>query len=276
MRVWTLQPLTVYEQLKENKTLIARPELGSGDDLAEAYAWMRRQMAARVPRYQGGPVWWAYSLKPDLRRERHRMMPEPFVCLELELAEEEILISDFGVWDAVLNDWFYSQSADETEAWDQRWEQCKLRKDEPALAALRTEKEASWESLFPSASIVTSSKEDDWQVTFEHLRLVDVRGVRHFRGAYKPQFYGDKAIGPEDMAPIEGCGEAVSIRDWFQETYISAGQRYERDEILQLRGYSGQGERISVYCLNEKGEAISFRIANRALGWRREFRRAAK
>ncbi|EGK12917.1 hypothetical protein HMPREF9374_1212 [Desmospora sp. 8437] len=98
------------------------------DELLEAYHWMMKQMAKRLPRYEGEYPIWLYTQFPDHYRYTMEKGLE-CVLLAVELREEDVLISDFETWHCVLNQWYL--------LWEDEDE------DHPPLSM-----EESWERIF--------------------------------------------------------------------------------------------------------------------------------
>jgi len=54
MRLWTLQPATVWDRLQVEHEIWSSPEsTESFPDFRDDYDWMREAMRQRVPNYQG-------------------------------------------------------------------------------------------------------------------------------------------------------------------------------------------------------------------------------
>ena len=273
MKVWLIEPLSTYEKLKEQKVLSVTAEAAPEHYEIRSQIWIKDRMRRCLPHYSGGPFWWGWSWKPDLRSERHRFMAGSYVCLELEIAEQELLPVDTDGWYCILSESYYCRNEQEAEAWDARWEKYEMQNDAAALETMRVEREASWENALASAPFSAEDADRLFYIAFEPLRLSDVRQVRAFEGAYKLRWYGPHAVGPDDMPALEGYGDPLRIRDRFRTKTISGVTRYEDEEILQLRGYTGQGNDLKVYTLNEKGQPVSFGMQNSRNGWRRELRK---
>lgn len=172
-----------WQKLQRDGRLFCDPELIYAD-FQTAYDWMRKQMAKRLPDYQGHYPWWAWVQweagrpRPDLRARRLHGGFEPgsqCVRLELDVPEREVLCSDFGEWHIVLNDGYNSLNEAESDAWYQL----------PPEQQTREAQEASWERIF---DLEHTGADPEWagesgriQAVFEVLRLADVRRVTHFR-----------------------------------------------------------------------------------------------
>jgi len=188
MRVWSVQPLELYEKLKRDGVLhcdIELSECAGERAILAAYDWMCEQMRNRIelpPKGARYPFWawhtvdWKHK-KPDLRRREFRNRCRPAVCLELEIPENQILLSDMENWHVVLNDGFFCCSNsqadyDRVNAWFEA-----LPPDRQQDAKLK-----SWENIFDITPAAT-----DWlikgryiQATFWELNLNQIVSVRHF------------------------------------------------------------------------------------------------
>lgn len=79
IRLWTLQPLEVWERLRHEDVLTVDPGhpgfcLEGEPTFREPYDWMREQMASRIEGFSGHYPWWAYEHFLDLRRYCMRRM----------------------------------------------------------------------------------------------------------------------------------------------------------------------------------------------------------
>lgn len=191
MRVWSIQPKKLYEDLKIKKTLHCDPtqsELITECGFGQAYDWLVWQMKERVglpPKGVLYPFWAWHTLewkhqRPDLRRMEFRAYKGDQVCLELEIPDNMVLLSNEDTWHIVLNDGYYGDCSSEREMEiEDRWFEG-LSLDEQTAVKMK-----SWEKIFN----VSPPHEDSWecrgkyvQATFWELRLDQVAMVRHFKG----------------------------------------------------------------------------------------------
>ena len=127
VKLWTMQTRDVWESLQ--RTGVYRTDTAlcwMAEELPHAYSWLAREMTKRVgPPPQGVdyPVWAWYMQngrhkKPDLRSERWCYGPgdEDYCCIELEIAPQRVLLSDFDVWHSVLNNGLISDTEEEDAA----------------------------------------------------------------------------------------------------------------------------------------------------------------
>ena len=180
MDLWTIQTEEFYEELRKNGVIHTDPEK-IDKDFRSAYDWLCAQMRRRLPPPPPGvryPIWawhtWDWMHKrPDLRLERFRN-PDPEVRLDIRIPDGHVLLSDYGTWHFVLNDWLLGTCTCEEE-WD---------KEEAWFYALpkarqRAEKRRSWQRVFDVTPFDNGWRRTgmDIQATFWELRLENVRKV---------------------------------------------------------------------------------------------------
>lgn len=165
MKLYSIQPLLVYEHLLTGASWTANPFAGeepADDVFLRAYDWLAGQMRSygrhpedRATQY---PVWawyWWAGLtrpKPDLRTASLRNWGNggPNVLLTLDIPEDRVVLTDFDAWHWVLNYWYLGQSA-EAEAFEARCEAVgpSYYREKPlANADLHNELQASWRHIF--------------------------------------------------------------------------------------------------------------------------------
>ena len=190
MLLWTCQEEAVYNELLKTSVYRCDLNLSSMKDCREKYDWLVRQMKQRIgppPDKVSYPVWAWYQQqgkhrKPDLRKERWAVgcNGERFACLEIEIPDREVLLSDFDAWCIILSNGLLSDSEQEDRYLEAQYE---------ALppSEKRRMREKNWERVFDLSPL-----DNDWsrrgyyiQATFWELRLEQVRDVRFFRAAAK-------------------------------------------------------------------------------------------
>ena len=113
MKLWTLQPVEVYDSIMKDGAYRCKPELSeclTEMNFYDAYDWLVEQMKEKIgqpPQNVKYPVWawhttYGKHKKPDLRRMDFRSK-EPMVCLEIEKPDNEVLLSDEENWHFVLS-----------------------------------------------------------------------------------------------------------------------------------------------------------------------------
>lgn len=191
MRLWSIQPEGIYDKLKTERILFCDPsqsELVTDWGFGPAYDWLSEQMALRIGPSPIGvkyPFWAWHTLawkhqKPDLRRSEFRSYSGNYVCIELEVPDKAVLLSNEDMWHIVLNDGYYGNCTNEQE----------YEIEDKCFENLLTEeqlrvKRESWEKIFD----IFPPRENEWeshgkyiQATFWELRLDHVIDVRHFKG----------------------------------------------------------------------------------------------
>ena len=177
MRVWTIQPLLVWEHLQDTGELHVDPAYYPDGFVPRQYPWLANRMQERIPGHRGGLPWWAYCDKPDLRWWRHQWpASQPQVRIEFEV--KEVLAFPFWAWDIVYSGGFLSFTEQEHDAWETAMRQAMPDEDRwPLPQPWRSEVEASWLRLFdpglPSASwgYFGYKGNSDNEAVFETLRL---------------------------------------------------------------------------------------------------------
>jgi len=95
LRVWTIQPYSVWEQIRDQGYADVDPtRTRTPNFVPERYWWLVDQLKQRVPGYTGGFPWWACCTKPDLRTYRFTRPQEPQVRIELEAPQAV----SFPIW----------------------------------------------------------------------------------------------------------------------------------------------------------------------------------
>ena len=190
MILWTSQEEAVYNELLKTGVYRCDLNLSSMKDCREKYDWLVRQMKQRIgppPEQVTYPVWAIYQQsdkhrKPDLRRERWAVgcNGERFACLEIEIPDQDVLLSDFDAWCMLLSDFLIS---------DTEQEGCCLEAQYEALSPSekRRMKEKNWERVFNLSPLNNgwARRGYEIQANFWELRLEQVRDVRFFRAAAK-------------------------------------------------------------------------------------------
>jgi hypothetical protein len=169
MILWTIQTEDVYQKLLQDKIYycdINKSILCEEESFRTAYGWMSNQMKIKIPSNVKYPIWAWHSRdgkykKPDLRQSGHAARGTKLVCIEIDVPDNEVLLSDFDKWHFVLNDFYCGD--DEDLFYNLTEEQQKI------------EKEKSWNKIFD-----ITEESEYIQATFWVLRLDQVRNVRHF------------------------------------------------------------------------------------------------
>jgi hypothetical protein len=183
----TIQTTTAFEELLTTGILRQEPALADSS-WPDAYDWMRRMMAARLPTSGDAALWlWAQIRRVDLVDNCRRARGE--VLLTCRVPRERVLLSHFDEWHAVLNAnvAIPKRPGESEDEFDKRWGQVyddfRARINAAGAgntrvsrwpAELRAEAERSWEGIFDRTKFGTR---DYWQATVHELRADDVVGA---------------------------------------------------------------------------------------------------
>ena len=185
MVLWTMQPVAVYNKILEKGYYVCD---GRKIDkfFRNRYVWLCKEMREKIgkpPRNVTYPVWAWHTRnferkKPDLRCMGYGRRGEKMVCMEIEIPDEQVLLSDFDAWHFVLNKWYLN-----TDCWDEET----FDKDHKWLDSLSHQErekviEESWQGIYN-----LDPKENDWcargkwiQATFWMLKKEYIKKVRFF------------------------------------------------------------------------------------------------
>lgn len=194
MVLWTIQPEELYRRILETGVYICDPQQCSMPEFSEMYDWLAEQMKARIGTPPEGvvyPVWAWYAQrgkhhKPDLRSERwtNGSAGDKFVCIEIEVPDEQVLLSDFDSWELVLLDALISETEAEDHELDRFYQKLSSEKQ-------REMKYRNWERVFDISPL-----NNDWilrgwwiQATFWVLTKDMIRKVRYFTAARRSTSY---------------------------------------------------------------------------------------
>lgn len=194
MKLWTVQPEEVYNELKNNNIYFCKekqsPYLYNDDGTKEnifynAYDWLAKKMTEIIgppPENIHFPVWAWYRYdwqeKPFSLEEAAKDISNDknYYLLEIEVPENEVLLSDFDAWHYVLNNWYIDDSMNEIES-------DKISNEFKKLPMQKQEEltKESWNKIFD-----ISKFENDWKVqgryvqaTFWELKPKYIKSVQY-------------------------------------------------------------------------------------------------
>ncbi len=186
MILWTIQSENVYNLILEAGIYHCdKSSSVMGKHLGDSYEWLSEQMKERIGDPPTGviyPVWGWYQWeglrkKPDLRRERwsNGSKGERFVCMEIDIPDEKVLLSDFDQWSIVIIDGLISYSREEDDTLEQQYSL--LSRQEKIRY-----KHENWERIFDLTPMNNDwvIKGDSIQATFWELCREQVKDVRFF------------------------------------------------------------------------------------------------
>lgn len=192
MILWTIQPLSLYKKLQEHSILHCDPSKEGFwglefKEFRDAYDWLADQMKIRIslpPKGVQYPFWaWALidgvSKKPDLRRTEFNNYVGENVVLELEIPDNDVLLSDEENWHYVLNNFYLHDVNDGGD----KWEETEAWFDGLPPSDRDSVRRKSWKRIFEKGDA-----DNNWkfvQATFWELHMDQVRSVRKFTGRGK-------------------------------------------------------------------------------------------
>jgi hypothetical protein len=195
MRLWTVRPLVVWEQLQQLCLLtVDETRLSTPGYVPDSYRWLALQLEHQLPEYPGSLPWWAYCEKPDLRWVRHsRPAGQREVRIELEPRPGTFLTFPCWAWHTVFCGQNLSFARQEQDDWREAMRQAVPDEDAwPLPEPWRTQLEASWLRLFdpnlppcPWDQEAIYGKSGSREAVLGALRLEDERQVTHFVGCSK-------------------------------------------------------------------------------------------
>lgn len=112
MRLWTIQGIEIYKQIKSNGyAYCSNPSWGDEPCFMYAYRWMAQQMRQRIGeppiKEIEYPIWAWYQYDSSKKRKPPRStvnVPEGLSAyMEIEMPDNDVLLSDFDSWSSVLN-----------------------------------------------------------------------------------------------------------------------------------------------------------------------------
>ena len=173
MKLWTIQTPDVYEKiLKEGKYFCdeKKANLLESDEFRNAYNWLSKKMVQKIGHSKVKyPVWGWYCIdgknkKPDLRLSGYGERGKELVCLEIEIPDEKVVLSDYDLWHFVLNDIYLFDDDEELDDLED---------------ITKEEKEKSWDKIFVDESNIEANSYI--QATFFELRKENIKKAQFFK-----------------------------------------------------------------------------------------------
>ena len=197
MILWTIQSEKVYNTIL--RTGVYHCDLGQSPfyDFKPQYDWLVEQMIKRVGERPDGveyPVWAWYQWegarkKPDLRRERwgNGWKGDRFACMEIDIPDKDVLLSDFDLWSIMLNDGLLSETEEEDSELENKYNA--ISEEEQREMKKKNRKRVFDLSYLNNKWILRG---DSIQATFWELRREQIRNVRMFTSAVPKPTYPEE------------------------------------------------------------------------------------
>lgn len=193
MKLWTIQPYNVYEVIKSTGIYRCKPSLSSlleMEEFVNAYEWLSKEMKKRIgnpPSDVKFPVWAWYKIdgknhRPDMRTCDMRVF-EKSVLMEIEIPDNQVLLSDFDLWHIVLNDMIFYKADFIPNISDEEWN-LETDKEDAYYNSLSAKektvyKENSWKKVIYTNTDMLS---DFVQATFWELKKEQIKKVWTLKG----------------------------------------------------------------------------------------------
>ena len=125
MRLWTIQTPDALETIEKTGRYICDKEKSTYyGNCKNAYEWMMYKMESHLilrPEGVESPIWAWHTYdwnrgKPDFNNVGRKDVE--YVCIELEVPDNEVLLSDEVMWHCVLNDDYYNPAVTE-KVWEE-------------------------------------------------------------------------------------------------------------------------------------------------------------
>ena len=204
MRIWTIQPVEVYKKLLQAKELytdvqlshhlleaLKEKEHGRYWTFIDSYKWLVSMMDKYNVKGRVKGVeypWWGWYIyngknsRPDLSEIGLGNTGELSYCIELELNDSEVLLSDHDYWHCVLNNADIWKGYEIDDNFDRQFDLHEEFINQMGCNDYIKYKLQTWERI-----VGTLENPDDFpdgkykQATFWRLRLSDVISVKEFR-----------------------------------------------------------------------------------------------
>lgn len=188
MRLWTIQPPEVLEIINETGRFIcdkSKSTYGDDEKFQNAYKWMIGKMFdynITFPIDVELPIWawciWNWkNKKPDFRMIGLGKPGVKYVCIELEIPYNEVLLSDFDRWHDVLNNRYCNSGSTEED-----WENEENLFDSLSPTLKEVLKIISWNNIFNIRPFKNEfcSIGKYVQAVFWEIRKEDIISVKEF------------------------------------------------------------------------------------------------
>lgn len=201
MVIWSILTDDAWRELQQRGRLqVARRHVMK--EFLGPYTWMAKQMEHRLktprPSKTALPIWAWHQWervdrrKPDLRSGGYLEKGEQGVRVELDVADDRVLLSDFDLWHYVLNYWYLPDSERDGDLFEGNLARAGLAlngcdHDHPlSNLQFRRQIEGSWERIFDLSwsdrkqAIASPPEKKSIQATLWELLLDDVVEAQPF------------------------------------------------------------------------------------------------
>lgn len=186
MILWTIQPQEVIDIIERDG--VFRCDVDKSENYNyyhNQYDWMVNEMDKRHIFHPDGlilPLWawhtrYGVYKKPDLRNSGLGIKGQKCVCIEFEIPENELLLSDYDNWHYVLNNMWLDDSKNEEE-----WKEMRKYFDSLDNESRQELTVLSHQKIFNIERFETDWESNGFfiQATFWELRKDMIKEVRYF------------------------------------------------------------------------------------------------
>jgi len=165
MRLFTIQPFEVFNIIMQQGEFVCDETKSKNvGDFKNAYDWLIAQMDKKnIPHPEGVnyPIWaWhTYDWKNEYP-DTEELDEHECVCIELDVDDREVLLSDYNDWHYVLNNSYNDKSLSREEYEDEMKWYDNLTSDEKERIKVE-----SWEQIFNLTPINT-----DWRTKARYIQ----------------------------------------------------------------------------------------------------------
>jgi hypothetical protein len=193
MRLWTVQPVAVWQQVQETGRVCVDPSRVNPEGWVHPqYAWLANQLRTRIAGSRGRLPWFAYCARPDLRGLRHtRPHGSREVLIEFEPPAAAVVAFPCWAWNTVFIGDYLPRNRAEYRGWRDRLTRAGVDPDDELPRPFQAELEASWERLFDLTLPARVPYRDGFPFGATREAVVTVlekdwvRSVREFVGTYR-------------------------------------------------------------------------------------------
>lgn len=186
MRLWTIQPEEVYNIVINNGVFRCDPNHNDVEHFFKnSYEWLVKEMEKRIGKKPDNiifPIWawhtrYGKHKKPDLRQTGYGLKGKEYILIEIEVPDNQVVLTDYDAWHYVLNDWYLGASTCEEE-YDKESEWL----DSLDHNTIEIEKKKSWQRIFDISPFQNNwvSRGQFIQATFWELKKEYIINARKF------------------------------------------------------------------------------------------------
>jgi hypothetical protein len=187
MRLWTVQPVAVWDQVRTLGRAFVDPVRADPDGWVHPqYEWLVRQLKARTA-FRAPLPWWAYCERPDLRAIRH-LRPHGSREVLIEFEAPSAVAFPSWAWNVVFMSDYLPLNRTHDRDWRARLKRAGVGPDDDLPESFRAEVEASWERLFDPGLSARVPYRDPFNLGANREAVVEVieaervTGVQEFVG----------------------------------------------------------------------------------------------